>query len=203
MRSNVLLKADVENYPEELTPDGLLVYGETSMDNCLAVLTHYIHNKPADGSGEDVETRFQIDALARDWLERKRKDVDEDYTEDAIDQAVADPLQSELFKDFFEVPFPAPEHPKFTFIDLFAGIGGFRIAMQNLGGKCVYSSEFDAQAQKSYLANYGEMPFGDITKESTKSFIPKEFDVLCAGFPCQAFSLAGIRLGFKDYNKAA
>ncbi len=201
MRSNALLKADVASYPEEATPDGLLVYGETSMDNCLAVLTHYIHNKPADGSGEDVETRFQIDALARDWLESKRKDTDEDYTDDAIEHAVADPLQSELFKDFFDVPFPAPEHPKFTFIDLFAGIGGFRIAMQNLGGKCVYSSEFDAQAQKSYLANYGEMPFGDITKESTKSFIPESFDILCAGFPCQAFSLAGKRLGFKDETR--
>ena len=51
------------------------------------------------------------------------------------------------------------KNPIFTFIDLFAGIGGFRIAFQNLVGKCVYSSEFDAKAQKSYLANYGEMPF--------------------------------------------
>ena len=73
-----------------------------------------------------------------------------------------------MFPELYKVPFPAPENPKFTFIDLFAGIGGFRIAMQNLGGKCVYSSEWDEQAQKTYLANYGEMPYGDITKESTK-----------------------------------
>lgn len=73
--------------------------------------------------------------------------------------------------------------------------------MQSLGGKCVYSSEFDAQAQKTYFANYGEMPFGDITKESTKSYIPDGFDVLCGGFPCQAFSLAGKRLGFKDETR--
>ena len=99
------------------------------------------------------------------------------------------------------MPFPAPEKPKFTFIDLFAGIGGFRIALQNLGGKCVYSSEFDAKAQETYLANYGEMPFGDITKPSTKSYIPQEFDILCGGFPCQAFSLAGRRLGFKDETR--
>lgn len=192
MRSNALLKADVASYPEETTPDGLLVYGETSMDNCLAVLTHYIHNKPVDGSGEDVETRFQIDALARDWLESKKKGNNDDYTDDAIEQAVADPLQSELFKDFFDVPFPAPEHPKFTFIDLFAGIGGFRIAMQENGGECVFSSEWNKFSQKTYLANFGEMPFGDITKESTKSFIPEEFDILCAGFPCQPFSIAGV-----------
>ena len=73
--------------------------------------------------------------------------------------------------------------------------------MQNLGGKCVYSSEWDVQAQKSYLANFGEVPFGDITKESTKSYIPQNFDILCGGFPCQAFSLAGRRLGFKDETR--
>lgn len=73
--------------------------------------------------------------------------------------------------------------------------------MQNLGGKCVYSSEFDAKAQESYFANYGEMPFGDITKTATKQYIPKQFDILCAGFPCQAFSLAGKRLGFQDETR--
>lgn len=97
-----------------------------------------------------------------------------------------------------DVPFPEPENPKFTFIDLFAGIGGFRIAMQSLGGKCVFSSELDKQAQKTYEANFGEVPFGDITKEETKKFIPDGFDVLCAGFPCQPFSTAGKRGGFKD-----
>ena len=75
------------------------------------------------------------------------------------------PIQYNLFNEVFAVPFSAPENPKFTFIDLFAGIGGFRIAMQNLGGKCVYSSEWDTQAQKTYFANFGEVPFGDITKE--------------------------------------
>ena len=78
------------------------------------------------------------------------------------------------------------------------GLGGFRIAMENNGGKCVFSSEWDAQAQKTYLLNYGEVPFGDITKEETKSYIPDNFDILCAGFPCQAFSLAGKRRGFEE-----
>jgi DNA (cytosine-5)-methyltransferase 1 len=95
-------------------------------------------------------------------------------------------------------PFPAPVKPKFKFIDLFAGIGGFRLAMQNLGGKCVYTSEWDEQAKKTYQANFGEVPFGDITKQETKKFIPDNFDVLCAGFPCQAFSIAGRRGGFED-----
>jgi DNA (cytosine-5)-methyltransferase 1 len=88
--------------------------------------------------------------------------------------------------------------PKFKFIDLFAGIGGFRIAMQNLGGQCVFTSEWDKEAQKTYRTNFGEVPFGDITKPYIKSYIPKDFDVLCAGFPCQAFSIAGKRGGFDD-----
>ena len=72
------------------------------------------------------------------------------------------------------------------------------MAMQQLGGKCVFSSEWDAQAQRTYLLNYGEVPFGDITSEDTKSYVPDDFDVLCAGFPCQAFSLAGKRKGFEE-----
>ena len=100
-----------------------------------------------------------------------------------------------------KVPFPSIENPKFTFIDLFAGIGGFRIAMQRCGGKCVFTSEFDAYAQKTYEANFGDVPAGDITKQETHDLIPEKFDVVCAGFPCQAFSLAGKRLGFKDLYK--
>lgn len=106
--------------------------------------------------------------------------------------------QSYLFPDLFQAPFQAPRNPKFTFIDLFAGIGGFRMALQNLGGECVFSSEWDEQAKRTYYANYGDVPFGDITKESTKNMIPKGFDILCAGFPCQAFSLAGKKLGFAE-----
>ena len=95
-----------------------------------------------------------------------------------------------------DITFPPPEHPDFTFIDLFAGIGGFRLAMQTLGGKCVFSSEWDKYAQQTYEANYGEIPYGDI-REIDKTAIP-EHDVLCAGFPCQAFSHAGLKKGFND-----
>jgi DNA (cytosine-5)-methyltransferase 1 len=93
---------------------------------------------------------------------------------------------------------PAVKGSRFTFIDLFAGIGGFRMAMQNLGGKCVFTSEWEPKAKETYFHNYGDLPFGDITKQATKDAIPAGFDVLCAGFPCQAFSIAGKRGGFED-----
>ncbi|MBU3897002.1 MAG: DNA cytosine methyltransferase [Nanoarchaeota archaeon] len=83
-----------------------------------------------------------------------------------------------------------------TFIDLFAGIGGFRLAFEKLGLKCVFSSEIDKHAQKTYYENFGEIPAGDITKIK-ESEIPQH-DILCAGFPCQAFSISGKRLGFED-----
>lgn len=85
---------------------------------------------------------------------------------------------------------------KFTFIDLFAGIGGMRIAFESLGGKCVFSSEWDKFACKTYFANFGEMPRGDITKISSDE-IP-DFDILAAGFPCQPFSIAGKKEGFDN-----
>ncbi len=86
--------------------------------------------------------------------------------------------------------FPSPEIEKFRFIDLFAGIGGFRLAMQSVGGKCLFSSEWDKDAQTTYFENFGELPAGDIRDISEKD-IPNH-DVLCAGFPCQPFSLAGV-----------
>ena len=95
-----------------------------------------------------------------------------------------------------KIPFPAMDKTKFTFIDLFAGIGGMRIAFQNLGGKCVFSSEIDEQAQKTYAINFGDVPDGDITKINEND-IP-DHDILVGGFPCQAFSIAGKRGGFND-----
>lgn len=85
---------------------------------------------------------------------------------------------------------------KFTFIDLFAGIGGIRLPFQKLNGKCVFSSEWDKFAQKTYAANYGELPSGDITQISAKD-IP-DHDILMGGFPCQTFSQAGKKQGFQD-----
>ena len=85
---------------------------------------------------------------------------------------------------------------KFTFIDLFAGIGGIRIAFERNGGKCVFTSEFDEQCQKMYEANFGEKPSGDITKINAEE-VP-DHDILTGGFPCQAFSIIGNGMGFAD-----
>jgi DNA (cytosine-5)-methyltransferase 1 len=107
--------------------------------------------------------------------------------------------------DFSNLPFRPTEKPKFTFIDLFAGIGGFRIALQGMGGKCLFSSEWDRHAKETYFQNHGEVPFGDITKftksESVDALIKEaipEHTILCGGFPCQPFSQAGLQRGFED-----
>lgn len=96
----------------------------------------------------------------------------------------------------YDIPFPNPKKNDFTFIDLFAGIGGFRIPIQENGGKCVFTSEFNVSAQRSYELNFGEKPYGDIT-EIDLNIVPKH-DVLTAGFPCQPFSISGKMKGFED-----
>jgi len=142
----------------------------------LAYLTHFIHHNQS-------ATAIYYKKKAKDYIKT---------------------CTSESFHQYnlpfdFDVPFPPVENPKFKFIDLFAGIGGFRIAMQNLGGECVFSSEIDKYAKETYNINFGEVPFGDITKIDEKD-IP-EHDILCAGFPCQAFSIAGKRKGFEDETR--
>ncbi len=99
-------------------------------------------------------------------------------------------MQSGLFDEFAARPQPLPEGIPFAFADLFAGIGGLRIALQRCGGKCVFSSEWDKHAQRTYTRWFGETPDGDITNIKPKD-IP-DHDVLAAGFPCQPFSIAGV-----------
>lgn len=152
-----------------------------------AVLTHYLHNMH-----NGVTATYEKDALKfiRSYVKCKDHNI-------TTKKDTQDALQQLLFS-IDSIPFPPPKNYKFTFIDLFAGIGGFKLAMQNLGGKCVFASEWDKEAQKTYQANFGEVPFGDITNDEVKKYIPKKFDILCAGFPCQAFSIAGRRGGFED-----
>ena len=153
----------------------------------LATVSHFLHNKRL---GINVnfasEASLLMQELSAELLARQGM--------------LGEPRMAEpdMFADFFNVPFLPKQGADFTFIDLFAGIGGFRLAMQAVGGKCIFSSEFNEPAQKTYFANYGDMPFGDITLEETKRYIPENFDVLCAGFPCQAFSIIGKQKGFAD-----
>lgn len=158
-----------------------------SEDNRKAVVTHYLHNYH-----NGIKKHYQKEAT------KNIKNLVEYKNEEEKLNLVSDVALQQLLFEVEDVPFPTPENYTFKFIDLFAGIGGFRIAMQNVGGKCVFTSEWDENAKKTYRANFGETPFGDITKERTKSYIPDDFDVLCAGFPCQAFSIAGKRGGFED-----
>ena len=198
----------LSDFPEEVTEEGIKIYGETSYENQMAVLSQFLHNGGFNGNDAGSrKKREDVLTAIRDFLEHKREieqlpEIDEEYAM----RVAESPAEYRLFADFFRVPFPDPVQPQFTFIDLFAGMGGFRLAMQAQGGKCVFSSEWNAYSQKTYFANFGDMPFGDITKEVTKSFIPEKFDVLCAGFPCQPFSIAGVskkkslgrETGFKD-----
>lgn len=180
------------------------VFGEETLDNDgniipfidqAALVTHYLKLKDSNIELPYIDKARRILDLWIEFIGKKH------FEEDILNNVASEPLvayQQCLFPMIDNAPFPTPQNPRFTFIDLFAGIGGFRMALQNLGGECVFSSEWDEQAKKTYYANYGEVPFGDITKEETKSYIPDNFDILCAGFPCQAFSLAGKRLGFEE-----
>lgn len=100
-------------------------------------------------------------------------------------------------KEALSLDKPEPQRPpNFQFIDLFAGIGGMRIPFDELGGECIFSSEWDKFAQLTYERNFGHLPDGDITKISSKAV--GRHDILLGGFPCQAFSNAGLKRGFFD-----
>ena len=172
---------------EELDKKSYQMRLNNSSEEDKAILTHYLHNL---NNGVSKNYKDKALKVLNNYIEYKNQNED-------VTILAEEALQYLLF-EVENVPFPTPDNYTFKFIDLFAGIGGFRIAMQNVGGKCVYTSEWDKDSQKTYRANFGEIPFGDITKQRIKNYIPKEFDILCAGFPCQAFSIAGYQKGFSD-----
>ena len=163
--------------------------------NDLAFLTHYLQNL-----GNSDESVFEGEAIRvlSENLELKNHFFNGS-------EICAEEFRN-LSLDFdFDVPFPPLDDPEFKFIDLFAGIGGFRLALQSLGGKCVFSSEIDKYCKRVYEANFGEIPFGDIKNFTADKISDKELDemipdheILSGGFPCQAFSIAGKRGGFED-----
>lgn len=171
-----------------ITEDGNFL----SFSDQAAIVSHYLQlrNRP-----EGVLYKKNAEQILNEWSSW----MDEDMTDAVADgDMVSEPpvFQLNLFHDLLNAPFHDSASPKFTFVDLFAGIGGIRIPFTELGGKCVFSSEWDKAAQISYSYNFGEVPFGDITKINSDS-IPKH-DVLLAGFPCQAFSIIGKMKGFAD-----
>lgn len=146
---------------------------DKKMDERMAHLTHYFQNHK-NGVSEYYRP------VAKEYLTELHDGL----------QLVEEPEFQHYLPIKWDIPFPPPENPTFKFIDLFAGIGGIRLAYQNQGGKCVFTSEWDSFAKKTYEANFGEVPFGDITQIDEKN-IP-DHDVLLGGFPCQPFSIAGV-----------
>lgn len=144
-----------------------------STTNDLAHLTHYFQNHK-----NGVSQYFEPSAIS--------------YLADLHEELniVEEPDFQYYLPIKWDIPFPPQTNPKFKFVDLFAGIGGIRLAFQNIGGQCVFTSEWDTYSKKTYEANFGEVPFGDITKISEKD-IP-DHDILLGGFPCQPFSIAGV-----------
>jgi len=174
------LEAVLSNYAEKFTPEGTEV---------KAVVHQWSH---AIAYGHDLFARSEgadkSDVLK--YLKKEKCYVSaEQFKKSLRDSINLNPI----------------EKPKFTFVDLFAGIGGMRQGFESVGGACVFSSEFDRHAQSTYLSNYGEQPFGDITKIANDSLastnlvkaIP-DHDILIGGFPCQPFSHAGLKLGIED-----
>ena len=167
--------------------------GNLSADNVLSkfVFDYIDKNSKKSLSTKEFYTKKYIDLKDK---KNKKTGNSLEIHEESIDYEL-----NTLFPELFKIPFPQPKKPSFTFIDLFSGIGGFHQAMHQLNGKCLLSSEIDSFAIDTYLDNYGINSDKDITKIKDEDF-PKH-DVLCGGFPCQAFSKAGKQLGFADQTK--
>lgn len=146
---------------------------DNKTDNGFAHLTHYFQNHK-----NGISQYFK--PAAKEYLTELHEELN----------ILQEPEFQYYLPIKWDIPFPPPTNPKFKFIDLFAGIGGIRLAFQNLDGNCVFTSEWNTYSKKTYEANFGEVPFGDITKISEKE-IP-DHHILLAGFPCQPFSIAGV-----------
>jgi DNA (cytosine-5)-methyltransferase 1 len=156
-------------------------------NNAMAYITHFLQNygHKAGAYYERHAKKYINGNISGNKYYSVREEAEHPY--------------SILFPIEWDIPYPLPQKYSFTFTDLFAGIGGFRIAFQNTGGKCVFSCEKDYFAKKTYERNFGEVPFGDIREFTSPEVSDRELDrripdhdVLTAGFPCQPFSIAGV-----------
>ena len=200
--SSVLLKKPSYNKLVVSHQDALrlllsLELADSSFDDSVqrelpAIISHWLQNPHGQVPFVTEEIEFKWMSILRNYCLISRESV-------PVEVGELDSGSKSLVVDF-AIPFPPLKlRHKFKFIDLFAGIGGFRIALQEMGGKCVFSSEWDRYSKQTYYENYGEIPFGDIRQftgeslsdEDIKNNIP-DHDVLAAGFPCQPFSMAGV-----------
>lgn len=178
MITNRLSELDINSIPKELRDscNRVIPFAEQ-----IALLTHYIQLIDTDlGIEHPYQEKAQM--VLSIWSD--------------ILGATKEEIIGRIREEISLAPFYTNQKPEFTFIDLFAGIGGFHIPLQERGGRCVFASEFNPHAQSVYQKNYGLFPFGDITKISVDD-IPNH-DVLAAGFPCQPFSISGKMRGFED-----
>ncbi|VAW43399.1 DNA-cytosine methyltransferase [hydrothermal vent metagenome] len=171
--------------------------GLASNPELIAIITHWLQNP-------GTVPPYSTENFSAAWLQYlKVYELTQKTSIEARQKRQIKPekysLQIQYSENGSTIPFPPLKRPKFDFIDLFAGIGGFRIALQSIGGQCVLSSEWDTGAKETYFRNFGEFPYGDvrqftrpeISDETIADTIP-DHDILAAGFPCQPFSLAGV-----------
>lgn len=172
-KKTVIQDIKLADFPEEIDEqNNIKVYGETSWENQLAVLSHYLHNNDCI---ESKESKREVIYAIREFLEQKKESKKEEITDEYVTKVAEDPTAYGLFSDFFNVPFPDPKKPKFTFIDLFAGMGGFRLAMQAQGGKCVFSSGMEQICPKDLLGKLWRNAFWRHYKRNNQKLYPSEF----------------------------
>ena len=171
---------------------------KVKQDKAQLILERFLKTKITDWKKDEIP------AIASHWLQNMDEPpllVEQSASElkEVLNIELGFTKSDKVEIDFSDFPFPPTVEPKFRFIDLFAGIGGFRLALQKQGGKCVFSSDWDKAAKRTYYRNFGEYPFGDINKftdvdltdEQINKMIP-DHQILAGGFPCQPFSRAGV-----------